>query len=255
LDETHRSIVKEFSKQVKSLERAKFFTNQDIIERIKKESRLTEKMTVLDAGCGPGIVTEAVAPHVKEVVAFDLTPAMIEATRMRCENAGLHNVRYQTGNIESLPYENEYFDRVISRLVVHHLPEPRKGLKEIHRVLKKNGIFVLADIIGSENLQKEKLHNALEVLRDPSHSRMLSQSELVNSLEGSGFDVSVADMWVNEREFSEWIAITNSPERIGPLKIVMTALVKAGYDAGVNLRADDQTVFFDHMWILISATK
>ena len=93
-------------------------------------------MKVLDAGCGPGIVTEALAPYVHEIIAYDLTPKMVEAARIRCENAGLCNVDYKTGMIESLPYENEYFDRVVSRLVVHHLPEPTKGFREIYKVLK-----------------------------------------------------------------------------------------------------------------------
>ena len=254
--ETHKDRVKkEFSKQVKSLESAKFFTDQEILEKIKKTAKLSEKMTLLDAGCGPGIVTEALAPMVQEIVAYDITPEMIEATRTRCESAGLHNVRYQTGLIESLPYEDEYFDRVVSRLVVHHLPEPAKGFREIFRVLKKGGKFILADIIGAEDPQKAMLHNALEVLRDPSHSRMLPRSELSKSLEDSGFDVIDEDSWVNEREFSEWIAITNSPERIEPLKTVMAALAQGRIDAGINLRSDVHTVYFDHKWVLITAWK
>jgi ubiquinone/menaquinone biosynthesis C-methylase UbiE len=256
LEKTHRNTVKkEFSKQVKSLESARFFTDQEILEKIKNESKLSEKMTILDAGCGPGIVTEALAPQVKEIVAYDLTPAMIEATRTRCEKAGLQNVRYQAGLIESLPYGNDFFERVISRLVVHHLPEPQKAFTEIKRVLKKDGMFILADIISSEDAQKANLHNALEGLRDPSHSRMLPQSELINVLEKAGFDVSVAELWVNEREFKEWIAITNSPERIEPIKTVMAELANCGNDAGVNLRVCDETIFFDHKWILITATK
>ena len=125
MEETHKNrVTKEFSKQVKSLESARFFTDQEIIKKIKNAAILSNKMKILDAGCGPGIVTKALAPYVQEIIAYDLTPEMIEAARTRCETAGLHNVRYQTGMIESLPYEDEYFDRVVSRLVAHHLPEP-----------------------------------------------------------------------------------------------------------------------------------
>jgi ubiquinone/menaquinone biosynthesis C-methylase UbiE len=255
-ESTHKkNVKKEFSKQVKSLERAKFFTDKDILKKIKNASNLSEKMTVLDAGCGPGIVTEALAPYVREIVAYDLTPEMVEATRIRCENAGIQNVRYHTGMIESLPFDDEYFDRIISRLVLHHLLEPTEAFREIYRVLKKKGRLILADIISSEEPEKEKLHNSLEVLRDPSHSRMLPESEMIKSLNNSGFDVSVEDAWIKEREFSEWIAITNSPERVAPLKTVMTALAKCRNNAGVNLRSDDETVYFDHKWILISASK
>ena len=79
MGETHKDRVKkEFSKQVKSLESAKFFTDQEILEKIKKTAKLSEKMTLLDAGCGPGIVTEALAPMVQEIVAYDITPENVQ---------------------------------------------------------------------------------------------------------------------------------------------------------------------------------
>lgn len=256
MEEPHINIVKkEFSKQVKALANAPFFTDQDIIDKIRKTAELTEKMNVLDAGCGPGIITEAIAPYVYKIVAYDLTLKMVEAARVRCESAGLYNVEYKTGMIESLPYQNEYFDRVVSRLVMHHLPEPIKGFKEMFRVLKKGGKLILADIISVEEPKNELLHNALEVLRDPSHVRMLPLSEIIEDLVSTGFEILFEDFWIKEREFSEWIAITNSPERVEPLKTVMSALAQGGIDAGINLRSADNTVYFDHKWVLITASK
>lgn len=256
MEEMHKDRVKkEFSKQVKALAHAPFFTDQEIIEKIKNAAKLSEKMKVLDAGCGPGIITEALAPNVKELVAYDLTPKMVEAARIRCESAGLNNVEYKTGMIESLPYDDEYFDSVVSRLVMHHLSEPIRGFREMYRVLKKGGKLILADIISDEDPQKEMLHNALEILRDPSHVRMLPLNELIEGLESSSFEIICEDFWVKEREFSEWLAITNSPERAEPLKTVMNALAQSGIDAGINLRSNANTVYFDHKWVLITASK
>ncbi len=254
--EPHRDRVKkEFSKQVSTLANATFFTDQEIIEKIKTTADLTHEMTVLDAGCGPGILTETLAPLVHKIVAYDLTPEMVEAAETRCKKAELSNVEYRIGTIESLPYENEHFDRVITRLVVHHLPEPSKGLEEMHRVLKKNGKLILADIISAEDPKKNALHNALEVLRDPSHTRMLPLTELEKSLEGADFTIIREDSWVKKREYSEWIAISNSPERVAPLKTIMNALASTGIDAGVNLRSDADTVTFEHRWVMITASK
>ena len=113
----------------------------------------------------------------------------------------------------------------------------------------------MSDIISVEEPQKEILHNALEVLRDPSHIRMLPLSKLKEDLESSGFDIIEEEFWEKERQFSEWIAITNSPERVEPLKIVMNTLAQVGIDAGINLRSDDHKVYFDHRWVLITASK
>jgi ubiquinone/menaquinone biosynthesis C-methylase UbiE len=101
-----------------------------------------------------------------------------EAARIRCTNAGLFNVEYETGMIETLPYEDEYFDRVVSRLVKYHIPETNKAFNEMYRVLKKGGKLILADIISDADYQKKMLHNTLEVFRDPSHIKMLALSEL-----------------------------------------------------------------------------
>jgi ubiquinone/menaquinone biosynthesis C-methylase UbiE len=88
-------------------------------------------MKVLDAGCGPEILTEAISPYVDEIVAYDLTPEMIEATRKKCENVGLQNVFYATGKIESILYEDNFFDSVISCLMFYHLPDLLEGFREI----------------------------------------------------------------------------------------------------------------------------
>jgi hypothetical protein len=99
------------------------------------------------------------------------------------------------------------------------------------------------------------IHNALEIVRDPSHSKMLPQSELTKMLEQSGFEVETVDSWFNKQEFSEWIAITNSPERIESIRIVMDALAQGGIDAGINLRSEKNTILFDHKWVLMLASK
>jgi hypothetical protein len=60
---------------------------------------------------------------------------------------------------------------------------------------------------------------------------------------------------VNHREFTEWMKIVSAPERIGPLKVVMAALARAGIHAGVALRLDGERILFEHTAGLTAATK
>ena len=106
-----------------------------------------------------------------------------------------------------------------------------------------------------ENAEEAALHNALEILRDLSHVRMLPRSELERHLTAAGLRLERCTTWINHREVREWMKITNAPERIGPLKVVMAELARRGATAGLNLRVDGDKILFDHRPALTVAVK
>ena len=61
--------------------------------------------------------------------------------------------------------------------------------------------------------------------------------------------------WVNRRELGEWLKITNAPERLGPLKVLMGELARRGASAGINLRIEGESIRFDHTAALTLAIK
>jgi ubiquinone/menaquinone biosynthesis C-methylase UbiE len=253
----HDDVVRdEFTRQSGTMQVAKVFTDEDVIARIKAAVlHKGGRIRVLDVGCGPGILTVALTPFVDEIVALDLTPEMIIRAKKRGEELGLTNIRFEVGRAEELPFDDGYFDVVVTRLMLHHLLSPATAVKEMTRVLRKDGFVVVADIVSSKIWAEAELHNALETLRDPSHVRALSEPELEATLNLSGLKVVAKDVWVNERELSEWIKITNVPEREKPLHVIMKSLAEAGITAGFNLRVDGDVVKFDHRWVLVTAEK
>jgi hypothetical protein len=72
---------------------------------------------------------------------------------------------------------------------------------------------------------------------------------------GPGLRVAATSTWEMQRDFEEWIRITNAPERAKPLFTVMLTLAKAGLQAGIDLRFDGKTVLFKHRWLLVTAQK
>jgi ubiquinone/menaquinone biosynthesis C-methylase UbiE len=76
--------------------------------------------TVLDMGCGAGHASFAVAPHVKEVVAYDIAPQMLATVEAAAKERGLSSVRTQQGAAETLPFDDARFDWAISRMSAHH---------------------------------------------------------------------------------------------------------------------------------------
>jgi ubiquinone/menaquinone biosynthesis C-methylase UbiE len=248
-------VREEFARQADSLAVAPAFTDAEVLEKIRAATGPTKTMRILDLGCGPGIVSAALAPHAKEVVAFDLTPEMLEKARQRGKEAGLTNLRFELGRAEQLPFADGSFAAVVTRLTLHHFPDPRQVMAEMVRVTRSGGKIIVADVLSSEDTDEAALHNALEILRDPSHLRMLSSSQLLGLITGAGLRVTATSTWEMQREFEEWIRITNAPERAKPLFTVMLTLARAGIHAGIDLRFDGKTILFTHRWLLVTAEK
>ena len=252
----HFSRVKEeFKRQAETLSVASVFTDSGVLEQIRAAIKPTRMMNLLDLGCGPGIVTAAMAPDVREAVAYDLTPEMLDKAKQRCQEAGLKNVRFELGSAEHLPFPDESFDSVVTRLTIHHFLDPRRVMKEVVRVTRRNGKVVVADVVSSENDEEAALHNALETLRDPTHVQMLSYSAMMELIQSAGLRMTSNVTWEMKRDYEEWIRITNAPERIKPLYTIMVALAKAGLHAGIHLRFDGRTVGFTHQWLLVTGEK
>ena len=248
-------VREEFTRQADAMASAALFNDETILERICEAARLTSNSRVLDVGCGPGIVVQALARHAGKVVGCDLTPAMLEKARERAATARLENVEFVPANAESLPFENSLFDVVVSRSAVHHFPAPGAVFREMARVVRPGGRVITVDVMSAEADEESALHNALETLRDPSHVRMLPRSELHRLLAEAGLQVENCVVWVNHREFGEWMKIVTAPERIGPLKTVMTALAGRGARAGIDLRLEADRLRFEHTAGLTVAIK
>lgn len=105
---------------------------------------------VLDVGCGTGVLTRLAAEEVGndgEVIGIDASAEMIQVAKRKA--AKVHsNADFKLGVVESLPFEDEYFDIVLSSMMLHHLPPELKvtGLREIFRVLKSGGRLMVVDV-------------------------------------------------------------------------------------------------------------
>src|SRR5574341_106944 len=104
---------------------------------------------ILDVGCGSGNLTltaKRYAGASGSVYGIDAAPEMIEVAKKKASRSRLEVV-FNVGLIEKLAFQDATFNVVISRLVIHHLPDDlkRRGFAEILRVLKPGGLFFVAD--------------------------------------------------------------------------------------------------------------
>ena len=104
---------------------------------------------ILDVGTGPGNLVFEIAKRSPqlEIIGIDISPSMIKIAGNKAMRMGFSKqLKFQVANAADLPFEDEYFDLVISSLSLHHWANPIKSINEIHRVLKQNGRAWIYDI-------------------------------------------------------------------------------------------------------------
>ena len=246
-------IRTEFGRQAANMASAPAFKEEQTLRRISAALGPAPVGRVLEIACGPGIVAEAIAPLVTELVCLDATPEMLALAESLLQKAGQSNVIFHEASAEALPFAAAEFDVIVTRLSFHHFTDLRAVLAECSRVLRPHGRMIVADIISSSDRQESALHNALEQLRDPTHVRMLSKPEFLAALHGAGFGTKGEERWQQQRKFSEWAGIVAVSERTAPIREVMRALGRAGLQAGIGLHEAEGDIMFIHEWMLIVA--
>lgn len=102
--------------------------------------------SVLDAGCGTGLLLEQEARTVASegrAEGVDFSDAMLAHAHRRCD--GLEQVSLQQGSIETLPFEDASFDAVSCTQTLLYVEDMDRALREIHRVLKPRGRIVIIE--------------------------------------------------------------------------------------------------------------
>lgn len=176
--------------------------------------RFAAGATVLDLGCGAGHASFAMAPHVTELVAYDLSTDMLDVVAAAAATRGLGSIRTRQGPAERLPFADASFALVASRYSAHHWTDPATALREIARVLKPGGQLCMIDVVGPQGVGSALLDThlqSLEVLRDVSHVRDYSRAEWRDMLTTAGFELTDEQDWRLDIDVNSWLARMRTP--------------------------------------------
>lgn len=108
---------------------------------------IREGQSVLDVAGGPGepslTIAEAVGPS-GSVTCTDAVPEMVEAARSEAQRRGLTNIQFHQCTADSLPFPDNSFDAVVSRLGVMFFPDSHAAMREMLRVVRPGGALAFA---------------------------------------------------------------------------------------------------------------
>ena len=160
---------------------------------------------LLDIATGGGHTALAFAPLVREVVATDLTPRMLEVAEAFIREQGATNVTFQIADAEALPFPAAAFEIVTTRIAPHHFPNPQQYVREVARVLKPGGVFVLDDNMAPDAPELDAFQNRFEQWRDPGHVRNHTIAEWSAWMQEAGLQIEhVEPLQIKRYEFANW---------------------------------------------------
>ncbi|MCP4135008.1 MAG: methyltransferase domain-containing protein [bacterium] len=139
---------------------------------IKKAIPHIQGTRVLEASFGTGYLISRYAGSY-ETYGLDYNQKMVEITQKNLDKKGIHAELVQ-GNVESMPYEDNFFDTIVNTMAFSGYPDADKAMSEFKRVLKKDGRLVLIDFEYPENNNSmgikitKLMENGGDVIRDMS---------------------------------------------------------------------------------------
>ena len=210
MGEHEAATARAFDDQAAAFERAPIQTDPRLLDGLVRFSDLPAGARVLDAGCGPGLVSRALldAPGGLRVLGCDLSAEMVARARARCADAGDRAEFVQASVQEAAAAlaagRLEPVDAAISRLVLHHAPDHAAFLAAQVEVLPPGAVLVLADHLSDPEPATAAWHLHLEVMRDRTHTANLSGGQLLDLMARAGLSDLRYEEHAIATTFDEW---------------------------------------------------
>ncbi len=141
----NRRYYDEFSVSYERHRHSGYHAFIDDLESSLVRRYVTPSSTVLEAGCGTGLVLSRIAPHVRRAIGVDLSAGMLRQAQTR----KLHVVQ---GSVTALPFADASFDMVCSFKVLAHVEQIGLAMSELARVLRPGG-FLCTEFYNTRSLR------------------------------------------------------------------------------------------------------
>jgi ubiquinone/menaquinone biosynthesis C-methylase UbiE len=167
---------------------------------------------VLDVGTGTALIPIELARRDFRchITAIDLAEEMLKLARLNVARAGLdHVIAPELVDAKGLPYPDGTYDAVISNSIVHHIPEPRRTLAEMLRVLRPGGVLFVRDLLRPQtDADVEHFVESYAGTESPRQQQLFRQSLraalTVTEIGELLSDLGLSATWVRQSSDRHW---------------------------------------------------
>lgn len=248
-------VLDQFTRQAEPFVQRHGHGKDGLLELMAECAAVSPKDSLLDVACGPGIVSCFFAKHVRHVTGLDFVPAMLERARRYQAEQQVENVQWRQGSATALPFAEGSFDCVVTRFSFHHFLDARVALEEMKRVAKPGGTVLVCDVAPRKEAQDR--FNEWEILRDPSHTRALTEVEFEELGQNAGLKLRRVERFGLEMELEDLLAGSfPKPGDADRIRALFTTETQAGTDClGVAARRDGETLRITYPVIVMAWQK
>jgi len=201
---------------------------------------------VVEIACGGGNTTLAFAERCGHAIGVDVAEEPLRLARAAAAERNVSNVNFILSEVERLSFDNATFNGALCRFSFHHFVNPTRVFAELARVVAPGGWMVIADMVASEDPAKAELHNRMERLCDPTHSRTLPGSEFEQMFSEHGFRTALKVERDARLTLDDWIRFGGaSPENAAKLRELAAAAVDQDR-AGLRFTRDGDQIRLVH---------
>lgn len=164
-----------------------------IAEAIQQAIPLSGTMHVLEYGCGTGMVSRTLSPHVAHITAVDTSPQMLEVLGQKAREEKIANIKTLAHDLTSKPLPVNNFDLVMSSMTLHHIPDFKALLLQFFAALKPGGYLAVADLITEDGSFHEDNSGVAHYGINPEGIRSILT-------ENGGLDITVQEIHTIEKQ-------------------------------------------------------
>ncbi len=252
--DNRRKVQEEFERQATRFEMGTNVSNREYLEWALSFIDLEVTDSVLDVAAGTGLLSRAVAPRVRSVVALDVTAAMLARARAAADFAA--NIRLVQSDAQHIPFPDRQFDVVMTRLSFHHMSAPVAALREMARVTRKRGQVAVIDLLAPASQAQGESYNRLERLRDPSHARALSRRELETMFSEAGLPLTRSAKLDVNIDVEHWLDLTQpAPDARDQVLQALRSEIAGGPATGMRPFESDGRLMARQDWAIFVAQR
>ena len=223
---------------------------------IQEYASLGDRGVAVDIATGAGFTAFAISPYVERVLATDIAAGMLQQAGHLAAERSLDNVELAFVEAEHMPFADGSLDMVTCRQAAHHFYDLPLALREVSRVLKPGGVFLLSDTSAPESDDVSAWMNDVELRRDATHVWDRKPSEWRVMLQEVGLEVTHLQMVRVQLEFNDWVKRSATPEqKIEPLRSDFLSAPQAVVDAFGIQPDDNGGIDFSWPVVVLRAVK